>query len=182
MQDETVAADRKPPDIFTEGILMQINHISRMTLVMSTIIFVLPLSAADWPRWLGPTGTGMAAEGCVLRDTIPEDLKPAWVHPLNIKSKTSGGPIVVGGVVYDISVATKARPTERRVLHFDKKFWKVGLKAFSKEHGEALKQLIKNDKNHWPNQAAYESWRDQSRLHGRGTEDPGQEDRDRRKV
>ena len=46
---------------------------------------------------------------------------------------------------------------ERRVLHIDKKDWKQDLKAFSKEHGEALKQLIENDKNHWPNQAAYES-------------------------
>ena len=58
------------------------------------LTFALSLSAADWPRFRGPNGTGVAA------GPLPPINPTAPLWKVEIPGKGAGSPIVVGGKVY----------------------------------------------------------------------------------
>lgn len=65
-----------------------------------TLALALPLSAADWPQWMGPNRDGVWPETGILK-TFPKDPKdgPKVVWRTNI-SAGYAGPAVVGGKVF----------------------------------------------------------------------------------
>src|SRR5215207_7310347 len=74
--------------------MTRICLLSSLTLALTLALSQFGADAADWPRFRGPNGTGIA-EG-PLPDIDPA--KPLW--KVKIPGKGVGSPIVVGGKVY----------------------------------------------------------------------------------
>jgi outer membrane protein assembly factor BamB len=98
-----------------------------LAVAFATVSCALPLAAADWPQWLGPTRDGVWKEDGIL-DKLPADgPKVLWKKPIN---GGYGGPAVVNGRVYVTDRIAKAPaegtpkgtlPGNERVLCLDMK-------------------------------------------------------------
>jgi outer membrane protein assembly factor BamB len=82
-----------------------------MGLAVLSMAFAAPLTASDWPRFRGPNGTGVSADGG-LPDAIDRDKNVLWSTKT---PKGSSSPIVVGGRL----LLTAHEGDERIVLCFN---------------------------------------------------------------
>jgi outer membrane protein assembly factor BamB len=89
---------------------------TRACSLVALAAFLATASAADWPRFRGPNGTG-TAEG-----TLPaiDPKKPLWKTPIPGKGVSS--PVIVGGKVY---IQTAPTDQSRELLCLDAKTGKV---------------------------------------------------------
>ena len=70
-----------------------------------TILAAAPVSAADWPQWMGPTRDDVWAETGILEKFPDGGLKPLWRKPIH---GGFSGPAVAGGRVYVTDYAKSA--------------------------------------------------------------------------
>lgn len=63
------------------------------TFLATIALSLFPITAADWPQWLGPTHDGHAGVGEKLKDKIPNDLTPVFRLPIGTGFS---GPVVAG--------------------------------------------------------------------------------------
>jgi outer membrane protein assembly factor BamB len=67
---------------------------SRAAASLLALVFAIPVTAADWPQFLGPTRDGVSKETIAAWSG---ELKPLWSKPIGAAHSS---PVVVAGVVY----------------------------------------------------------------------------------
>lgn len=87
-------------------------------LVFSAFFAITSAAVADWPQWRGPQRNGVAAEGSLLPDQLPEDYEPKQLwESETIPSDHDGGHgsvVVADGKVYLSVVWHRDVPVETR--------------------------------------------------------------------
>ena len=61
---------------------MTVTSIQATTIILTIILMAAPVSAADWPQWLGPERNGVSAEKNLLRDWPDAGPQVLWRAPL----------------------------------------------------------------------------------------------------
>ncbi len=75
------------------------RHAERPLVCLGFLLLAGIASAADWPRWRGPSNDGHVPSGVPVPKTLPTEPKEVWKIPVG---HGLGSPVVSGGAVFHV--------------------------------------------------------------------------------
>ena len=127
------------------------------------IVFATAVAAQDFPRWLGPKGTGVVSAETTIRTKFDGPVEREWLIKLSGNGKkgnqVQGSPVAAHGQAYYLSVEYGPQSKERLSFAANKSWMKVyGQKGQLSKEGLDFCLKTSNANVRWDDQAAFDAW------------------------